>query len=550
MDLEDFETSSPVEKVVIPYKAFIHGLPVKGEELQILGTFVSPDGERLFLVINFPKLGILVSDDGAKTFQHTLIDSDYFVFQTYEDEESLRSRKSVRRDISVHPVFWEDRIAVSVGPFLFLSENGGRNWIRKTPFFNLDTSFIRKVITDEKGKLFVFTDSKVAYSDNWGKRWKQVKLKLDGKSRMSRFLFVDALFDEGSLYVSYLDKQEEEGKLFRDSYDYFYRGEAVSSNSGLYQVSGNLKKVTKLLDLPVLLLKKQQALYAFSPFHFGFRKMDLREEFRKTALFQTGELKNSKNSVGYLAGALSSEDVEKYFVPDVNKGKIWNVSERRLEKGSVLSEEMQEVFFAFSKSDIAYYFNGKGKDNKKDYDFYYFFHPLYLIRTFSGGYWNHTIFSCRKGDTVYRVTANDIYLKEMVKEILNDQYKKALSSSFFKKSSEEFDIDIKKVYRNFPFRVEKRTFGEDSLSNTWEPVVDERDLKRAIRPTEKMKSWYWHKNIDKKRQFKLEFILGSEEKIDMLFFPSDIMWYKEQLLLEISYFHKNNLYKELFRIEP
>jgi hypothetical protein len=171
----DFETVAEerdiIEKIEVPYKAFINMFPVKGNVLHILGSVVAPDG-RLFLVINFPHLGVLVSNDGGKTFSHSLFYSDYFIFHDYENEDSGRSRKPVRRDISVHSTFSDDgKIALSAGPFLFLSDDNGTTWKKETPFYNLDTSFIRKILFDKNGRLYVFTDNKAAFSDNCGKKW-------------------------------------------------------------------------------------------------------------------------------------------------------------------------------------------------------------------------------------------------------------------------------------------------------------------------------------------------------------------------------------------
>ena len=53
-------------------------------------------------------------------------------------------------------------------PFLFLSDDNGITWKKETPFYNLDTSFIRKILFDKNGRLYVFTDNKAAFSSNDG----------------------------------------------------------------------------------------------------------------------------------------------------------------------------------------------------------------------------------------------------------------------------------------------------------------------------------------------------------------------------------------------
>ena len=77
-------------------------------------------------------------------------------------------------------------------------------------------------------------------------------------------------------------------------------------------------------------------------------------------------------------------------------------------------------------------------------------------------------------------------------------------------------------------------------------VFTSETLELKIAPKSRMNRWFWYKNIDKKRQFKLEVLVGTGDNPDMLCVPSKLMRYNGGLLLEIAYFYHNNCYRELF----
>lgn len=532
------EEHEAIERIEIPYKAFINVFPVKGNVLHILGSVVSPDG-KLFLVINFPHLGILSSDDGGKTFSHSLFYSDYFIFHDYENEDSQRSRKSVRRDISVHSAFAADgKIALSAGPFLFLSQDNGVTWKKSTPFYNLDTSFIRKILCDASGRLYLFTDDKAVYSDNWGGKWGASSFKPNGE-KLKNFRFVDAVLHDEGLYVSYISKNEKKSKLYDISRRTFSSEKTVfSAESGVFSVSPDLKQAVSLNLPPVIFISSQKGV---SPFDFALEDLQLDEKFKKTFFYRTGSLKDGKNSAAYFTRLLAETDTEKFFGQDGNQSAIDIVSGEIVpltEAESAVAAKMRLL------NDSSFIIDGAGI-SKDDYSFSYNAAPLNQIRDFSGGYLRETqvVTTPDENGNYYRVKLSREFLSGLYNEVMKRKWKRDNSNAFFYKEEKSYDFNIDKLYKKFPFTVEK----VDSTGNATE-IFGAEMLDFKISPKSKMNRWFWYKNIDKKRQFKLEVLVGTGDVPDMLCVPSNLERFNDGLLLEISYFYHNNCYRELFKL--
>lgn len=538
----DFETVAEeereaIEKIEIPYKAFINVFPVKGNVLHILGSVVSEDG-KLFLVINFPHLGILSSDDGGKTFSHSLFYSDYFIFHDYENEDSKRSRKSVRRDISVHSAFAADgKIALSAGPFLFLSQDSGISWKKCTPFYNLDTSFIRKILCDASGRLYLFTDDKAAYSDDWGKKWVSSSFRPNGE-KLKKFQFIDAVLHDGGLYVSYISKNEKKSTLYNISLKAFSGEKQDSSVSGVFSVSPDLKQAVSLYLPPLIFISAQKGI---SPFDFTLEDLQLEDNFKKTFFYKTGSLKDGKNSAAYFTRKLGETESEEIFGQSSNQKAIDIISGevvRLTETDSATAAKMRQL------NDSSFIIDGTGI-SKDDCLFSYNAAPLNQIRDFSGGYLRETqvVTMPDENGNYYRAKLRREFLSGLYNEIMKKKWKRDNSNAFFYKEEKSYDFQIDRLYKKFPFILEKVDSGGNAIE-----IFSPEMLELKISPKSKMNRWFWYKNIDKKRQFKLEVLVGTGDEPDMLCVPSNLERFKDGVLLEISYFYRNNCYRELFKL--
>ena len=549
----DFETieaeHEAIEKIEIPYKAFINVFPVKGTVLHILGSVVAPDG-RLFLVINFPHLGILASSDGGKTFSHSLFYSDYFASYDNENEDGNQPRRSVHHDISVHSAFANDgKIALSAGPFLFLSEDNGATWKKNTPFYNLDTSFIRKILCDGSGRLYLFTDDKAAYSDNWGKKWisssfrlgsanpekSQLKLK-KFQLKLKNFQFIDAVLCDKGLLVSYINKHEKKSKLYEMSFNAFSGEKQDFTDSGVFSVSSDLKLAASLNLPPVIFISAQKGI---SPFDFALEDLQLEDNFKKTFFYKTGSLKEGKNSTTYFTRQLSKMESGKIFgqssqqkAIDIATGEIVPLTQA----------ESAAAAKARQMNDSSFIIDGTGI-SKDDYRFSYNTAPLNQIRSFSGGYLRETqivTMPDENGD-YYRIRLRREFLSGLFNEIMKKKWKRDNLNAFFYKDERSYNFQIDKLYKRFPFILEKVASAGEATE-----IFTPEMLEFKISPRSRMNRWFWYKNIDKKRQFKLEVLVGTGDEPDMLCVPSNLERFNDGLLLEISYFYHNNCYRELF----
>ena len=163
--------------------------------------------------------------------------------------------------------------------------------------------------------------------------------------------------------------------------------------------------------------------------------------------------------------------------------------------------------------------------------------PLNQLRDFSGGYLRETqiISEADENGDYYRAVLKPELLSGLLNEIMKKKWKRDNSNAFFYKEEKDYNFEIAKLYKKFPFTLEKVS-ANGEVSNVF--TLEMLELK--IAPKSRMNRWFWYKNIDKKRQFKLEVLVGVGDNPDMLCVPSKLMRYNGGLLLEISYFYHNN----------
>ncbi len=530
---------SAFERLEVPYQVGIGWIPVKGKQLHVLSSFSSPDNKRLFLVINFPKLGVLVSDDGGVTFSNTLFTSDYFIYQDYEDEQSNRSRRSIRRDISVHSVFDGELIVISVGPFLLVSRDAGQTWKRTSPFYDLDRSFIRKILVSDT-RIYLFTDSKILYSDDHAKRWKTLKVKLAGEN-YNKFSFVDATVHNEKLYLSVKSNIDYTALLFQSSFDYFKNGKSTKSRSGVFAINDDSSS-SKLFDLPLLFLDINDNLYGVSPFNFSFANSNWIEEFEKTLLYKIGSLKSSDKSMAYYLNNLKEQSVS--FGIDENSRVVDILSKRLLSE-----DESQLLSKCITRTKIGFdpFIKLNGFDKDTGYNFFYNYQPQQLLREFTKGYWNTPVLQCTVSDITYRVSPDENYFLSLVHQALSARRTKDNTSPFLFREKSNFDLQMSVLDKFFPFKLERITTkdGKESV----EVLSDSKEFRKLVGFSEERNNFYWYRMIDKKRKFRLEFTLGADESRNMLYYPSGLYVVGDKLMLEMSYYEKDRLFRQLFTIK-
>jgi hypothetical protein len=64
----------------------------------------------------------------------------------------------------------------------------------------------------------------------------------------------------------------------------------------------------------------------------------------------------------------------------------------------------------------------------------------------------------------------------------------------------------------------------------------------------KRSGFYWYKNVEKKKVFKLQISFGFDKGVSYLTYPMNLYNYENDLLLRMNYFSIANTYKDLYLV--
>jgi len=84
---------------------------------------------------------------------------------------------------------------------------------------------------------------------------------------------------------------------------------------------------------------------------------------------------------------------------------------------------------------------------------------------------------------------------------------------------------------------------------TWKKVVESDYFSRLIDPlSNKRSGFFWYKNVDQKKMFKLQVSFGFDQGVNLLSYPHKIFTANSALLIQINYFSVSKSYKDLYKI--
>ncbi|HBD93712.1 MAG: hypothetical protein A2015_04435 [Spirochaetes bacterium GWF1_31_7] len=530
--LKSSESNNVLKEINIPYSSFIHGIPVKGDKVGILGTAVSPDNSTLFVVINFPKFAILSTKDDGVTFQSSIFDTSYFNSDSDEDEQNRGYKTKVRKDIRVRSAFNNNNVVLSVGPFLFISLDSGKTFKKKTLFYDLDRSFIRDLLIDENGRIYAFTDNRIAYTDNLGKKWKRITVETE-KIKNKNMQYVDSVLYNNVPNVSYLDRS-----MFHT--DYFIKKNPLpSGHSADYNESGvfildNDVLVKTNVTMPLGLFVENKVLYGFNVFNTKLKLLQLSDDFKKTNFYTNGNLAGSKNAVQYFIDSIKKD----YFILDsyAQFQRIYDLTSDTIESLAISPSLLNPVLKKSKNINSILRNNFSGMKSR---DFNFNWDPENLVYEYSDGFLDSLYYSIFdvNGD-FYEIKPSIFFISTITEEIISNKYKEDTTAMILRKKSAWQNIDVSK---NVPFEIK-------ISANAVSMALSEKLITTVVNPELKTRSSYWYKNIDKKKRFKLEFVIGNEEKNDLLYYPSDIALYNDGILIEITFYNDVISYRELYKI--
>ncbi|OHD73724.1 MAG: hypothetical protein A2355_18035 [Spirochaetes bacterium RIFOXYB1_FULL_32_8] len=262
--------------------------------------------------------------------------------------------------------------------------------------------------------------------------------------------------------------------------------------------------------------------------------MQLSDDFKKTNFYTNGNLAGSKNAVQYFIDSIKKD----YFILDsyAQFQRIYDLTSDTIESLAISPSLLNPVLKKSKNINSILRNNFSGMKSR---DFNFNWDPENLVYEYSDGFLDSLYYSIFdvNGD-FYEIKPSIFFISTITEEIISNKYKEDTTAMILRKKSAWQNIDVSK---NVPFEIK-------ISANAVSMALSEKLITTVVNPELKTRSSYWYKNIDKKKRFKLEFVIGNEEKNDLLYYPSDIALYNDGILIEITFYNDVISYRELYKI--
>ena len=205
---EEHSLPNQIEEFDLTYHFRLGSLDISGKTV-VENTFVYQ--EDLFFCISFPRIGIIKTSDMGKNYHSSFFKLRYLE-EAYGYEKEENEQEETETDISQKRIYTHfaaspkdpNQLYISIGPYLFISNDRGLTWKENQVFMDLDNGHIRQIIITKEGQVLLFSDYMMAISN--GKKW--IKKRYLKKSY--QYQFISAGYDEqaGELFISLKSKNE------------------------------------------------------------------------------------------------------------------------------------------------------------------------------------------------------------------------------------------------------------------------------------------------------------------------------------------------------
>ncbi|MBN2545195.1 MAG: hypothetical protein JXB50_05310 [Spirochaetes bacterium] len=541
-----------IKEFELNYAYKVMGVPVSGKGIAEK-VFSMQDDDLLFFCISFPKVGIIKTDNYGRTFTGQYFKLGYLNKLFGYDEEKGETKKTDNERILTDRIFYKfayspkdkNKIVITYGPYIFLSEDKADNWEVKNIFFDIENTVIRDVFITEKEEIIVITANNIHISSNWGKKWSRKSIKIDN---INKFDYMSGLIINNIIYASMKYDDEPDELLSKSSYDFFYNNINGALKSGIYysEDMGATWQKTKI-NIPAVLWRNNNAIYAGPIYPLHLYKAFWSEEFKKSELYKNAVLNDSTINFAHeyfdLLLKLKPDD---YDIISVNNNRIIKVKDYNEYEVFEEKDFNNLVGGIIKLQDMDYVQYDKNLYRKKKSNNFFYEYNLYrLIKIWTGMRTNSPVLYAKDSDYFYRITMDDEFFKKFIKYSIDKQIKLNSINPFLRKSTDiEFIDPAVDPTNGFPVKIE---YSGDAAA--WNNLLDSKYIRNIIDPlNSKRSALYWYKNVDQKKLFKLQLSFGFDKGVDFMVYPIDFMIINKNILLNINYFSLSKNYKELYSI--
>jgi hypothetical protein len=559
---ESTDLNKDVHEFDLSYTYKIMGIPVKGDKAIVEDTFIHPDNKTMFLIISFPRVGILKTEDNGRTFtsnyfKSSFLDSTFgYNNENIEEKNSkIKSKKAISPRLFGHFAFSKndkDKLIIAFGPYIFISTDRGEKWKMKSLFYDLEKTNIKDVFVTDDDKLIVMTENTIAISEDWGLRWKKQTIAID-KVLAYKIEYVCGLYDNktGYLYSSIKYKEDPEEILSKNTYNYFYNNIKVNTVSGLYY-SKDLGKtwLRSEVPVPVFLWKYSDKIYAAPLYPLCFYKYNFEESFKDSPLYKRAKLDESVKNAQELAKVFLNLKPEEYDILSNVNNKILSFNDVEKDLKVIDETDFENLYIAINKIQKLQNIQWENYwyEDKKSANFNYEYNLYKFFKLWTGYRTNSPVLYTKdeKKKIYYRIKPDPLFLKTFIYYSIQNQIRLNSIKPFLRKTTDiEFYDPTIDPTNGFPVVIE---FSKDK-GKSWEVLIDSKHVRAIIDPLNTKRSgFYWYKNVDQKKIAKLQISFGWVEGVNYLIYPIDLYYFNNQLFIKINYFSVAKSYKDLYVI--
>jgi hypothetical protein len=552
---DEVKKEKDIREFNLSYSYKVMGIPVTGPKSVIETIFQHPNGKTTFVFVSFPKIGILkTNDNGAnftsQFFRLRFLDTLYNYIRSDEDDDTGKKTKNENKQnrffshsgvSKLNP----DKVILTLGPYLFVTKDLGQKWTAKNIFFDNEKANIKDVFVTDKDEIIIMTENKIAFSKDWGEKWdiKYFRIQDFGLFKTN---YVSGFYDaeNGILYGSFLHSDDQDFILSKQSYDFFYNKKNVSGKSGLFYSKDMGKSWIKTkINIPLVLWKFENKIYGSSIYPLSFYNANFSEEFKNSSLYKDGKLDKTTDAISVYYKTLIDTEIEDFQIISAKNNKLINIQSP--DNFEIIDEtNFDNIFTGLKQIDKVDYINWKENwySEKKSSNFCFEYNPYRMFKLWTGMRTNSPVLYEKKDEIYYRIKPQKEYLKSFFKYSVENQIRLNAINPFMRKNTDiEFFDPALDPTNGMPITIE---YSNDN-GKTWTEVVESIHFRNIIDPLgNKRSGFYWYKNVDQKKSFKLQISFGFDQGASFLVYPMDLMFFNDDLFLSLNYFSIMKSYKD------
>ena len=183
---------------------------------------------------------------------------------------------------------------------------------------------------------------------------------------------------------------------------------------------------------------------------------------------------------------------------------------------------------------------------KKSDNFSYEYNFWHIFKKWTGMRTNGAILYTKNKNMLYRINLDQKFVKAFIQYFIEKQIELNSKNPFLKKSVdlEFFDPQVDPT-NGFPCNIEN----SNDNAKSWKVLEDGEFMQKIIDPlATKRSGFYWYKNVDQKKVFRMQLSFGFDKGVNFLVFPEEIGILGKDLFLRINYFSISKSYEDIYLV--